>query len=198
MEDSKATASRAYLHAHGLERRPKGLQEDFLQVFEGFAPVYRADPGREGLTAAELAVAVAGGLEAEPDARSKDPLAAGLRAYVAVVAESLSTRKAAAHLNVTDARIRQRCIQRSLLGIRVGNTWKLPRFQFTDDGELPGWAQVCVALPETLSPVSLARWLAQPNSDLISGKNESPVSPLQWLVEGRPPEAVAALADELA
>lgn len=188
----------AYLHSHGLERRPKGVEKEILQVFEGFAPVYRADPGREGLTAAELEVARSGGLDPEPAPDADDPLAAGMVAYAAIVAKGLNTRRAAARLHVTEARIRQRCLQRSLLGIRVGNTWKLPRFQFTDTGEIPGWARVCVALPETISPVALERWLLQPNSDLIVGKDESFVSPRQWLVEGRPPEAVAALADELA
>lgn len=188
----------AFLHAHGLDVEPKGLVAALRAALEAAQVRYYGAVGDEGLTAAEIEVARSGGLDDEPVSEATDPLLQGVIAYAALVHAGLTTRKAAERLGVTDARIRQRLRDRSLLALRAGKSWHLPEFQFTRKGELPGWGEVCPHLPASTSPVALERWLALPHPDLVVGDDETPASPRDWLMAGRPPQAVASLAAELA
>jgi hypothetical protein len=70
-------------------------------------------------------------------------------------------------------------------------------FQFAGKDELPGWGEVAEALPRDISPVAVESWLLLPNSNLVTGEDETPTSPRAWLLEGRHPQPVAALAAEL-
>jgi hypothetical protein len=70
-------------------------------------------------------------------------------------------------------------------------------FQFAGKGELPGWGVVAQALPRDISQVAVEGWLLLPNADLVAGKDAAPMSPRTWLLEGRPPQPVAALAAAL-
>jgi len=154
-----------------------------------------AAAGQEGLTEAEITLLRAGG--ADPDAPpqgASDPLAESIAAHTQLLAQGLTTQAAAKRLGVTDARVRQRIDAGTLLAMRYGRGWRLPSFQFTADGEVPGWGVVCRELPTDASPVALAQWFALPQDDLVVGDDETPVSPRQWLLEGRPPGPVAALA----
>jgi hypothetical protein len=189
----------AFLHARGLEVAPRRLAASLRAAIEAVQTLYYPQPGQEGLTVEELEVARAGGLDPAPAAGDRsDPLLAGVLAYAGLVATGLTTLQAARRLGVSDARIRQRLQARSLIGLRAGRSWKLPIFQFTAKGELPGWAEVAPALPESVSPVAVERWLALPHPDLVAGEQETPFSPRQWLLEGRPAQEVARLAEELA
>ena len=110
----------------------------------------------------------------------------------------LTTGAAAERLGVTDARIRQRIDERTLLAMRRGRSWRLPLFQFVGSGEVPGWAVVCRRLPREASPVAVERWMLLPHPDLVVGEGEERVAPLKWLHEGRPADRVAELASRLA
>lgn len=157
-------------------------------------------PGEDGLTAAEVETARVGGLDPQPVRRRSaltDPLVRGVAAHANLIQTGLTTRQAASKLGVSDARIRQRLHFRTLFAVRAGRSWKLPLFQFTREGELPGWGKVCSSLPSTASPVAVLRWLELPHCDLVTGEDEPPMSPRAWLLEGRPPATVAALAVEL-
>jgi len=188
----------AFLHARGLAVDPEALTPAIRAAFERYEALYHAAPGHEGLTEVEAAIARAGGLETGPVPSGKDPFLLGIAAYANLTATGLTTRQAAGQLGVSDARIRQRILDGTLLAVREGRAWKLPLFQFADGRELPGWATICSALPDEVSPVALESWLVLPHSDLGVGREETPISPRDWLLEGRPPEAVAALAEELA
>ena len=153
----------AYLHAHGLEVGPGKLAEGLKIALARIQALYYPAPGEEGLTAEEVAVAQSGGLEAGTrNLDGGDPLAMSVMTYASLVASGLTTLQAAKRLGVSDARIRQRLKERSLLGIRSGRSWRLPVFQFTPRGEIPGWSDVCARLPESVSPVAVERWLALP------------------------------------
>lgn len=194
-----AVETLAFLHAHGLDIEPKGLNAALRAALESLeARYYPTESEAEGLTPEEIEVARSGGLEPRPAGNGTDPLVRGVVALASLIETGLTTRHAAERLGVSDARIRQRLQDRTLLAIRSGRTWKLPVFQFTERGELPGWSEVCAKLPETASPVAIERWLALPNADLVTGEAESPVSPREWLLAGRPPEPVTELASELA
>jgi hypothetical protein len=119
-------------------------------------------------------------------------------AYQELREQSLSVEDAADLLGVNASRVRQRLAERSLYGVKDGNAWRLPGFQFVAAGLVPGIEVVFRRLPPELSPLAVARWLVTPNPDLTTrDDDEHPLSPRQWLLEGHPPEAAAALAASL-
>ena len=189
----------AYLHAHGLDGAgPEALNASLRAAIARLKALYYPGREQEGLTAAELEVARAGGLDPTPKfAPGQDPLLAGAISYASLIQTGLTTAQAGTLLGVSDARIRQRLQERTLLAIRAGRSWKLPVFQFAGKGELPGWGEVAQALPRDLSPVAVESWLRLPNADLVTGEDEVPASPRAWLLEGRSPQPVAALAAQL-
>ncbi|MBV5273239.1 MAG: hypothetical protein JZU52_06230 [Lamprocystis purpurea] len=98
---------------------------------------------------------------------------------------------------------RQRLLERSLIGIRRGRGWLLPRYQFQvqqQDGQpvvralVPGIEQVVPRLSPELHPVALWRWFSSPSSELVLEDEDAPLSPRDWLIAGRDPAAVARLA----
>ena len=119
-------------------------------------------------------------------------------AYQQLRARSLSVEDAADRLGVNASRVRQRLAERSLYGLKDGNAWFLPAFQFAAHGLVPGIDVVFRRLPSDLSPMAVSRWLATPNPDLTTrDDDERPLSPRQWLLQGNPPEAAAVLAAAL-
>jgi excisionase family DNA binding protein len=110
-------------------------------------------------------------------------------------ATSLTAREAAARLGVEQSRVRQMLGERSLLGFKDGNEWRLLELQFADDQLVPNIRQVVRALPAELPISAAANWLMTPEPDLeLDGE---PVSPLRWLTEGGPADPVVALAADL-
>ncbi|MBB2890042.1 hypothetical protein [Flexivirga oryzae] len=66
-----------------------------------------------------------------------------------------------------------------------------PRWQFTDDGPLPGLRDVLAALPADHHPLDVAAFMTTPQQSL-NGR-----SPAAWLATGGAVHVVAELADEL-
>jgi hypothetical protein len=111
---------------------------------------------------------------------------------------SLTVDEAAARLRVNTSRVRQRLGERSLYGLKDGNTWLLPAFQFRPKGLVPGVGVVLRSMPPDISPLAAAQWFTSPNRDLCTrDEDEWPLTPLQWLLGGNPPEAAAELAAAL-
>jgi excisionase family DNA binding protein len=189
----------AFLHAHGLEGlEPKALNASLRSAIAKLKALYYPTHEQGGLTAAELEVARAGGLDPTPRfLPGDDPLLAGAIRYASLLQTGLTTTQAAKLLGVSDARIRQRLQDRTLLAIREGRSWKLPVFQFAGKGELPGWGEVAQAFPGDVSMVAVESWLLLPNTDLVTGADETPTSPRAWLLEGRSSQPVAVLAAQL-
>jgi len=186
----------AFLHVHGLDVEPRGLNEQLRAAILSLQALYFPGPNQGGLTAAEADALRSGGLDPTPRTFGEkgDPLLDGVLAYTSLVETGLTTLQAAKLLGVSDARIRQRLKERTLVAIRSGRSWRLPVFQFAGGKELPGWGEVAQGLPQDLSPVALERWLRFPNSELVRGEEETVMSPRGWLLEGRPAKVVAALA----
>ena len=187
----------AFLHSHGLEVEPTGLLAELRAALEATPVRYYGGDDEEGLTAEEVEVARSGGLDDRALTGAADPLLQGVVAYARLIHTGLTTGQAAQRLGVTDARIRQRLSDHTLFAVRAGKSWHLPAFQFTRNRELPGWGEVCPRLPRSASPVALERWLLAPHPDLVLGEDETPTSPRDWLLAGRPPQSVAAVAGEL-
>ena len=150
------------------------------------------------LTAPEQAALAKGGVKpvSDEDLRVVDAQVAS--AYQQLRTSSLSVEEAARRLGVNASRIRQRLANRSLYGLKDGNTWLLPAFQFYADGVVPGWEVVVKRLPADISALAVGRWFSTPNPDLTTrDDDERPRTPLEWLLGGNPPEAAAELAAAL-
>lgn len=152
----------------------------------------------DGLPASEAELLVAGGLSPVLPPGARDPVLGHALELAAILSTSLTVEQAAGLLRVNGSRVRQRLTAHppSLYGVKHGRAWRLPRFQFSPHGELPGIRPVLAALDPALGPVAIARWLTFPNPDLALA-DEEPRSPLAWISSGRSPSPVVALAREL-
>jgi hypothetical protein len=156
-----------------------------------------ADEGST-LTAPEEAALAKGGVELVSDQALRVVDAQVVSAYQQLRNGSLSVEDAARRLGVNTSRIRQRLADRSLYGIKDGNAWLLPAFQFCADGLVPGVDVVVRRLPLDIGALAVARWFSNPNPDLSTrDDDERPLTPLEWLLGGNPPEAAAELAAAL-
>jgi hypothetical protein len=123
-------------------------------------------------------------------------LAEGATSYAALLASSLSVPAAATRLGISPEGVRRRLASRQLYGIRLGETWQLPAFQFVDGGgPVPGLHRVLSAMPVDLHPMAVWRWMATPIPELAT--EDGPWCPLDWLTAGGNPEAVIALTSLL-
>jgi hypothetical protein len=148
-----------------------------------------------GLSAGELAALEAVGLSTVPfEAGADDPLMQSIGDYMALLETSFTTSEAAKYLKVDASRIRQRLRERSLYGIDYDGARRLPRFQFEREQVIPGVREILAALPPGLNPLDVAEWFLSPNADLEVDAQENPLSPREWLLSGKPVEAVVALA----
>jgi hypothetical protein len=126
-----------------------------------------------------------------------DPLIKSQAQYMALLEDSLSAAEAAKLLRVDVSRVRQRLRERSLFGIEYEGSWRLPRFQLERRLVIPGLAQVLKSLPPDLFPLDIADWFVLPDPDLQIDSDAAPLSPREWLLSGRPVEAVVTLARDL-
>ena len=109
-----------------------------------------------------------------------------LQRSTAILATALTTEQAAERLSISTGRVRQRLTKRTLLGTKVKRTYRLPAFQFTDSGEVSGWALVAPAFPESADLTAVEYFMQHPHPDLpMLGE---PVSPISWLTGGGDPE----------
>jgi hypothetical protein len=109
-----------------------------------------------------------------------------------ILSDALSTSAVADKLGVSPGRVRQRYADGTLHGIKTTRGLVFPAYQFTDRGELHGWAAVRAAIPSTAAPVEVDSFLATVSPDLtVSGQ---PVTAREWLAGGGDPKAVADLA----
>lgn len=110
---------------------------------------------------------------------------------------SLTTEDAAKRLHVNTSRVRQRLTAKppQLYGIRQGSEWRLPAFQFGEDGLVPNIERVIVKLPADMDPVAVELWFRSPHVDLVHGGEH--LSPLDWLSRGLAVQPLAELAEQL-
>lgn len=125
------------------------------------------------------------------------PLAVRAAKYRAILMGSLNAEQAAKRLGVSTGRVRQRLLADppTLYGIRDGNVWRLPAFQFASKGLVPNVDRVISHLDRELDPVAVENWFRQPHVDLEQDGHL--VSPLDWLAQGRSVQPVAELAGDL-
>jgi hypothetical protein len=139
------------------------------------------------------------GLTFEPYDGDEDPVATSVARYSELLASSLSTKAAAARLDVGASRVRQllNATPPGLYGFKDTNdSWKIPRFQFSQDGLIRGMKEVLSVLNPELHPLEVETWFRTPNPDLLD-EEERQLSPLQWLGMGEDIEAVVDIAKRI-
>lgn len=141
-------------------------------------------------------LAAAGSSQATP-MRVAEGAASRAAWQIRVLESALDAGAAAELLGVDDSRVRQRLRERTLLGVRggTGGQWLLPRFQFTDTGEIPHLSEVLRALPHDMALRAVAGFLTSPKPELVVGG--APTDPSDWLLGGGEPELVVNLAAAL-
>lgn len=175
----------------GFEGRIARAAGDYLEEHgQEILPPSRAEP----LSGAERAALRAVGVEPEGVADPQPAL--DLAARHAVLAETaLPLAEAAARLGVDPSRLRQRLRERTILGIRGPDArgWRIPGFQLTAEGELPGLRRVLKAIRPEARPVQVAAFFTTPQADLDDGRGAG-LTPAAWLAAGHDPEPVRELA----
>jgi hypothetical protein len=150
------------------------------------------------LTPNEVEVALTGGLDPHSILQQKaDPVVFGMAAYTALLQTGLTVAQSALRLKIPIHQVRKRLQAKTLIAIGEGRGQRLPAFQFTEEGVVPGWATVAQKLVGEYSIVAVEQWLLQPHPDLVIGEDEISVCPRSWLLDGRDPQAVADLIGEL-
>ena len=157
----------------------------------------RCGPSRDELTPTELALLDRAGVDVEEHPDHEDPMMAYATEFEMLLTTGLSAVQASERLGgITAARVRQMIRERSLYAIRLEGRWKIPVFQFQDEGLVPNIVAVNPVLPRTLDPVSVLRWYTHPDPELESTDGDV-LSPLDWLRAGIDPAAVVELARDL-
>ncbi len=190
--------TRDVLKAHGLVVEPEEFQAMVsYAVTQLQESLYPPQPEAD-LTVAEAEALTGGGLDLSPRRDEEEsPLARTTARYAALLGTSLTTAEAAARLGVEPSRIRQRLAQGSLYGIRSPRGWRLPSFQFLEDGPLPGVGEVLAGLSRHLHPLAVHNFFTLPNVDLHPSDLDRDLSPREWLQAGYPPQAVAELTGHM-
>jgi hypothetical protein len=123
----------------------------------------------------------------EPDGRARAV------AEQAVLHDSaLTVGEAASTVGVDTSRIRHRLLAHRLMGWKDRGGWRLPAWQFTETGVLPGLEAVLAALPADQPPLVVAAFMTTPQEDLLARTRA--ITPCEWLQAGGDPQRVARLA----
>lgn len=180
----------------GVERTPKqftALVADAVATM----PELGHDETYPPLTEDQQAALRRGGFSLHPvDLGEDDPIAQTAAAYAALVGTSLTVAEAARLLGVDPSRIRQRLLARTLIGIKLGQGWRLPRWQFDDARVLPGLEVLAPRFAPHLSPLIIRDWMLRSEPDFADETHEA-LSPRDWLRLGYDPMVLAPLAADL-
>ena len=197
MAPSALQSEALFFQMYGLNAQaPEALNEALQRAIESMHRTLYA-PSRDELTPSELELLEQVGVEVEESPRRADPMITYATEFAAILASSLSPAQAGVRLGgVTAVRVRQMIRNRSLFALRLEGRWKIPVFQFGDEGLVPNVGAVNAALPATLDPVSVLRWYSCPDPELVTPAREI-LSPLDWLRSGMEPGPVVALARDL-
>lgn len=184
------------LERAGIHMRFDEVETMLLEAIEEMPVARQLGDPRDELPPSDVEALARGGFQIEPIASSEhNPLARTLTEYTALLASSWKVADVARMLDVDSSRIRQRLAARTLLGIKSGSSWRIPRFQFEEGEPVPGIEEVFPRLDPELHPTEVYRWFVSPNVDLVV--DDQPVSPRDWLLSGLEASAVAVVAEDL-
>ena len=190
-------AADLYFQMYGLTAQaPEALNEALRRAIESMHRTLYA-PSRDELTPSELALLDRAGVDVDEHPDREDPMMAYATEFGAILATSLSATQAGERIGgITAVRVRQMIRERTLYALRLEGRWKIPVFQFQDEGLVPNIVAVNPILPRTLDPVSVLRWYTRPDPEL-EAPGGGVLSPLDWLRAGMDPASVVGLARDL-
>ena len=174
-------------------------EQEFFRIATKFITRYgdrfRLSCRAEPLSGDEMVALNAVGVLSNPEKDAAAPFIQTATSHAALVSTSIPLSEAAWKLGVTDGRLRQRISERTLIGVHGpdGRAFRIPLFQLTPEGELPGLRLILKAIRPELRPVQVAAFFTTPQSDL-EGPEGEPITPVAWLLSGHDPEPVRELA----
>lgn len=197
LEDSLEFLNEEYLAQRGISQSGRLRLIDALKdVLDSKEPQTYTDPS-EGLTESEQEVLKQGGLRFERTS-TRDLVSETALEYAELVASSMSSSEAAIRLGVTPTRVRQMIGECEIYSFILNGKRLIPQFQFQENDLVSNIRLVNRALNQNLHPVGIWAWFHQENSELeIDSNSAIQLSPLQWLIEGRDPNTVVFLAENL-
>ena len=172
--------------------------DEFLTLVEDAArKLSPADPDPADYFSAEQREALTEvGLDLAPRKRKEvDHRARAVAAQAVLRDSALTVTDAAGTVGVDQSRIRHRLAAGQLVGWKEGGGWRLPAWQFTKAGVLPGLEPVLEAIPDDQPPLVVAAFMSTPQPDLLL--DGEPATPRAWLLATGDPEPVAKLVSML-
>jgi excisionase family DNA binding protein len=156
-----------------------------------------ADPNPADYFSAEQRSALADvGLDLSPrHAEEIDHRAKAVAAQAVLRDSALTVAEVAEVVGVDTSRIRHRLAAGRLTGWKDRGGWRLPAWQFTLSGVLPGLETVLAAVPDDQPPLVVAAFIATAQPDLLL--DGEPATPRQWLLATGDPNPVAKLISML-
>ena len=124
-----------------------------------------------------------------------DPLIETQRRVARLLIESLTIDEASALLQISVERVLELCRGRHIYSLNSAyGLTRFPRFQFNEDGLLPGFESVAPHILEEEYLVEVTNWFTLPNPDLyLKDDVDDTLSPRDWLLGGYDPKMVIAL-----
>jgi excisionase family DNA binding protein len=172
--------------------------DEFLTLVEDAARMLSpADPDPADYFSAEQRETLADvGLDLSPRRATEVDHRAKAVAAQAVLRESAMTvAEVAKVIGVDTSRVRHRLAAGRLSGWKDRGGWRLPAWQFTTAGVLPGLEIVLGSVPDDQPPLVVAAFIATPQPDLLL--DGEPATPRQWLLATGDPNPVAKLISML-
>ena len=172
--------------------------DEFLTLVEdAVRKLSPADPDPADYFSAEQREALTEvGLDLAPRKRKEvDHRARAVAAQAVLRDSALTVADTAETVGVDPSRIRHRLAAGQLAGWKEGGGWRLPAWQFTKAGVLPGLEVVLEAVPDDQPPLVVAAFMATPQADLLL--DGEPATPRAWLLATGDPEPVAKLVSML-
>lgn len=145
------------------------------------------------LTHEEIRCLEVGGLDFDKAIPSaEDPVLQGFQRLVDLLIGSLTTEQVAELLDEPPSAIHKLAGNQQLYAVEPKYRLnRFPRFQFTDDGLLPGFHEVAPHIQRDAFLISVENFFRLRNPDLyIDGNMDQTLSPVEWLQSSHDPAAV--------
>jgi hypothetical protein len=168
--------------------------DEFLTLVEDAArKLSPADPDPADYFSAEQRdILTDVGLDLSPHRASEvDHRAKAVAAQAVLRDSALTVAEVARIVGVDTSRIRHRLAAGRLSGWKDRGSWRLPAWQFTSAGVLPGLEAILGSVPDDQPPLVIAAFVATAQPELVL--DGEPATPRQWLLATGDPTPVAKL-----
>lgn len=186
-----------YLAERGIKQTtPEALNASLRLVLDSMEPMIYED-ATSGLTTTEQAVLEAGGLRLTRTS-GRDLVAETAVKFAAIVERSLTAEGVAERIEMTSSRVRQLIATREIYSFRLDGKRMVPDFQIRGGKLIPNIGEVNQKIPAAMHPVGVYNWYHFDSADLyVDEDQETLLSPLAWLCDGRDPGKLALIAEHL-